>query len=173
MFITKEVEWDMGHRIPNHKSKCRSPHGHRYKVKVTLQGKTIKSEGKSDEGMLIDYGDIKKILIAHIHDVLDHGFMIYNKDDEMCKALVGNVTKKEDLNFKVFKPKAKYNWNIILVGFIPTAENIAKWCYDTILSETEKVFNKSLTLHSVEIYETPTSTATYTMHDYMDANKNG
>jgi 6-pyruvoyltetrahydropterin/6-carboxytetrahydropterin synthase len=39
--VTKIVEWDMGHRVPNHKSKCRNPHGHRYRLEVTIGGPLI------------------------------------------------------------------------------------------------------------------------------------
>ncbi|MBI4225594.1 6-carboxytetrahydropterin synthase [Candidatus Roizmanbacteria bacterium] len=38
MVITKIIEFDMGHRIPNHKSQCRNLHGHRYKLEVNLEG---------------------------------------------------------------------------------------------------------------------------------------
>ena len=77
MLITKEIGIDMGHRVPNHKSKCRNPHGHRYTLEVTITAPLIDTDGASDEGMIFDFGDIKKHMMEKIHDVLDHGFM-YN-----------------------------------------------------------------------------------------------
>ncbi|MFZ8988336.1 MAG: 6-carboxytetrahydropterin synthase, partial [Methylophilaceae bacterium] len=38
MIITSRMEFDAGHRIPNHKSSCRNLHGHRYAIEVSLSG---------------------------------------------------------------------------------------------------------------------------------------
>src|SRR3989344_753413 len=84
--ITKEIEIDIGHRIPNHESKCRNPHGHRLRVEVGVYGEVINKKGASDEGMVIDFGDIKKIMIEEIDIKHDHGFMISDTDEIMLKA---------------------------------------------------------------------------------------
>jgi 6-pyruvoyltetrahydropterin/6-carboxytetrahydropterin synthase len=138
--ITKIIEWDMGHRVPNHKSKCRNPHGHRYRMEVTVSGPLIIEEGNSSEGMVYDFGDIKEIMKAHVHDVLDHGFMIY-KHDELC----GMFEECSEI------------WNIITVDFIPTAENIVKWCYD----QMESHFPPGIRITRVRLFETPNSWADY------------
>ena len=39
MEITTRMEFDSGHRIPNHKSVCKNLHGHRYAIEVTVKGK--------------------------------------------------------------------------------------------------------------------------------------
>jgi 6-pyruvoyltetrahydropterin/6-carboxytetrahydropterin synthase len=39
--ITRKLEFDAGHRIPDHKSQCRNLHGHRYTLEITLTGKVI------------------------------------------------------------------------------------------------------------------------------------
>ncbi|MDP2056292.1 MAG: 6-carboxytetrahydropterin synthase, partial [Thiobacillus sp.] len=36
MLITRRLEFDAGHRIPNHASQCRHLHGHRYALEITL-----------------------------------------------------------------------------------------------------------------------------------------
>lgn len=72
---TKTVEWDMGHRVPNHKSKCKNVHGHRYKAEVTVRGEIIPEEGISDEGMVIDFSDVKAIVNSICDGELDHGYM--------------------------------------------------------------------------------------------------
>ena len=41
MLITKEIEIDAAHRVPNHKSKCRTFHGHRYRIEVGVDDKVI------------------------------------------------------------------------------------------------------------------------------------
>lgn len=143
--VTKIIEWDMGHRVPNHKSKCRNPHGHRYRAEITITGPVIEAKGTSDEGMVIDFGDIKQIIKKHIHDVLDHGFMIYEGD----AVLVGA--------FKSINEDIDVPFHIITVPFIPTAENICRWCYEQIspylLEGTE--------IHNIRLFETPNSWCDY------------
>ncbi|NRA47057.1 MAG: 6-carboxytetrahydropterin synthase [Oligoflexales bacterium] len=62
MDVTKIIEWDMGHRVPNHKNKCRHPHGHRYRLEVSMRGAISLEKGSSSEGMVVDFGDIKELM---------------------------------------------------------------------------------------------------------------
>ena len=41
MQITRRLEFDAGHRIPNHNSQCRHLHGHRYAIEITLSGEVV------------------------------------------------------------------------------------------------------------------------------------
>jgi 6-pyruvoyltetrahydropterin/6-carboxytetrahydropterin synthase len=59
MIITSRMEFDAGHRIPNHKSTCRNLHGHRYAIEVSLSGEIIQQEDQSDYGMVLDFKDAK------------------------------------------------------------------------------------------------------------------
>ena len=85
MKITKIIQWDMGHRILNHRSVCKGLHGHRYKAEITVEGKLVNSSTKSEHGMVMDFADIKSIAKTEIHDKLDHGFMVWEKDDELIE----------------------------------------------------------------------------------------
>ena len=142
MQITKKIEWDMGHRIPNHKSKCRNPHGHRYVLEITVEGDIISEKGKSSEGMVIDFSDIKNILTSEVHDICDHGFMYWENDLEMSEFFHNHT------DFKSIK-----------VSFIPTAECISQWVFDCLNTKLQKFYKKSLTLVKVQLWETPTSSA--------------
>ena len=42
--IRRYVETDTGHRVPNHKSKCRHFHGHRYRFEAEIGNRTIAAE---------------------------------------------------------------------------------------------------------------------------------
>ena len=50
--ISKEVQFDAGHRVPNHASKCKNPHGHRYRVVVHCAGEIIDDPEHESDGML-------------------------------------------------------------------------------------------------------------------------
>ncbi|MCK9272747.1 6-carboxytetrahydropterin synthase QueD [Candidatus Gracilibacteria bacterium] len=142
MQITKIYEWDMGHRIPNHTSQCSNIHGHRYKIEITLEGDIIDNKGASNEGMIIDFGDIKKITKEFIDSKLDHGYMGYKGD------VVLDLIKKE-------------NFKYIEVDFIPTAENIAVWIFNELSPKFQNIYGKNLKLHKIKLYETPNNFVSY------------
>src|SRR3546814_996409 len=81
--ITRKLEFDAGHRIPDHKSQCRNLHGHRYTLEITLLGAVIDVEGSSDNGMIMDFSDIKTLAKQHLVDIWDHAFLVYEKDDKV------------------------------------------------------------------------------------------
>src|SRR5205807_10587772 len=91
--ISKEIEFDAGHRVPMHQSKCTNPHGHRYRVKVTCTGCIINDHSRADDGMLIDFGELLKFMEILIHDQLDHGFIIAPNDAELRAAFGGSEWK--------------------------------------------------------------------------------
>jgi len=143
MLVTKEIEIDMGHRVPNHKSKCRNLHGHRYKIELGCDDKVINKTGDSSEGMVIDFSDMKEVLMDIIDKQFDHGFVMYEKD------LFAN---------KFNGLKVCENQNITFVPFIPTAENLCKYWYDLMKPELEK---RNVKINHVKVWETPSSTALY------------
>lgn len=146
--VRKEIEFDAAHRVPNHKSKCYNLHGHRYKIRVTVEGPLVDTEGTSDEGMVIDFSDIKKVLTEKIHDVYDHGTIVY-EGDEMLRGLLFDGVDK-----------TVYQWNTHLVDFIPTAENLSFKFYNILSDELDDP-EKLVKVKKVEVFETPTSVATY------------
>ena len=144
MKIVKIIQWDMGHRVLNHRSVCKGIHGHRYKAEICLEGELIVDSGLSEEGMVIDFSDIKKIAQKFIQNKLDHGFMVWNQDDEL-------------LNF--FKHSKGHK--LVVVPFTPTAENVAAYIFQKLKNEFLDKFKTGLHLHSVKLWETPSSYALY------------
>jgi len=64
--VTVEAGFSSGHYLRNYHGKCENPHGHNYKVRVTLAGKELDSTG-----LLLDFKLLKNILRPTI-DSLDH-----------------------------------------------------------------------------------------------------
>jgi 6-pyruvoyltetrahydropterin/6-carboxytetrahydropterin synthase len=64
--VTVERTFAAGHYLRNYKGKCENPHGHNYKVEVTLRGAEL-----DKAGLLLDFKDLKDVLRAVI-DRLDH-----------------------------------------------------------------------------------------------------
>ena len=143
--IRRYVETDTGHRVPNHKSKCRHMHGHRYRFEAEIEGDVVDVEGVSEQGMLIDFSDVSQILNEHIHDIIDHAFVVYDKDEVLLEM------------FKSLPPAHR----IVKVPFIPTAENLAKWAFDQVEPHIKNSYGTSLKLVAMHVRETPKSWATW------------
>lgn len=87
--VTKFFTFDAAHRIPNHKGACSNLHGHTYKVEITITGQRYISG--SPEGMVIDFGDIKKV-VGPLISQLDHSYLndiIYIPTAENLAEFVG------------------------------------------------------------------------------------
>ena len=67
--VTVEAGFSSGHYLRNYRGKCENPHGHNYKVFVTLIGEEL-----DEAGMLLDFKLLKRVMRPTI-DYLDH-FMI-------------------------------------------------------------------------------------------------
>ncbi len=143
--IRRFVETDTGHRVPNHKSKCRHIHGHRYRFEAEIEGDTVQDSGVSEEGMLMDFSDVSAILMEHIHDVVDHAFVVYEGDLDARKAceVMGEGHRT------------------VVVPFIPTAENLAKWAFEQVEPHISTIYGNRLKLVAMHVRETPKSTASW------------
>jgi 6-pyruvoyltetrahydropterin/6-carboxytetrahydropterin synthase len=64
--VTVDAGFSSGHYLRNYRGKCENPHGHNYKVRVTLCGETL-----DETGLLLDFKELKQIL-RPVVDYLDH-----------------------------------------------------------------------------------------------------
>lgn len=136
--ITRKLEFDAGHRIPDHKSQCRNLHGHRYTIEVTLVGDVIHDEGSSDNGMIMDFSDVKALAKQHLVDVWDHAFIVYAKDNavrEFLDTLPGHKT--------------------VVIDCIPTVENLAQTAFNILKAAYQDRYGTGLRLHKLVLHETP------------------
>jgi len=142
MEITTRMEFDAGHRIPNHKSTCRNLHGHRYAIEVTISGDIINQENGSDFGMVMDFKDAKDVIKKLIVEPWDHAFIVFEKDLEVLDFL----NSMKDHKTIVF-PK------------VPTAENMALVAFDILSQAFLKEFKGLIKPINVRLYETPNNWA--------------
>ena len=151
--ISKEIELDAGHRVPTHEGKCRSPHGHRYKVRVTCEGPIIEDPTRPDCGMLVDFSILKDLMMDFVHEPLDHGMIIWDHDTALLDAMT---------------VPGQY-WKIIPFPYIPTAENIARWIWEVLGLQVLDEFRDDLRVVEVAVWETPTSVAYYRGESFQPA----
>lgn len=138
MQITRRLEFDAGHRIPDHQSQCRHLHGHRYAIEVTLAGAVIQASGQPMNGMVMDFSEVKDLAKQHLVDAWDHAFLVYRGD-----ALV--------MNFLAAMPDHK----TVVLEVVPTAENLVALAFARLDAVYQDRYGNQLRLERVRLYETP------------------
>jgi 6-pyruvoyltetrahydropterin/6-carboxytetrahydropterin synthase len=136
--ITRRLEFDSGHRIPNHDGQCRHLHGHRYAIEVTLTGEVADHPGKADDGMVLDFGDIKRLTNQYVVEPWDHAFLVA-KEDEKLVAFLASLP----------------NHKTVIMEHVPTVENLANTAFAILQPVFNQAFGGRLQLSAVRLYETP------------------
>ena len=67
--VSVEETFSAGHALRGYKGKCENPHGHNYRVRVTLEGPQLDAIG-----LLVDFTHLKHV-IREVIGGLDHQFM--------------------------------------------------------------------------------------------------
>ena len=119
---TVEDSFAAGHYLRNYKGKCENPHGHNYKVRVTLAGEEL-----DKAGLLLDFKELREVM-KNVMDRLDH-------------QMINDLEPFTALN--------------------PSAENLAKYFYDQANLKLDQVSRGRVRVKNVTVYETDTTTATY------------
>ena len=135
--ITKIFTFETAHVLYNYDGKCKNMHGHSYKLFVTVKGTPINDINNVKNGMVVDFGDIKKIVKEEIVDVRDHAVLL--------NALTPHKELGEDLAQKGHK--------VIECNYQPTCENM-------LYEIAEKIKNKlpsHVQLAYLKLHETENS----------------
>ncbi len=143
--ITKQFSFETGHALYGYDGKCRNVHGHSYKLSVTVIGTPINDKENVKYGMVIDFGDLKKIVKDEIVDVFDHA-TVFNQNTP---------------HVELAKELSDRGHNVLLVDYQPTSEMM-------VIDFAEKIRNRlpsSITLHSLKLQETDTSFAQWFASD--------
>jgi 6-pyruvoyltetrahydropterin/6-carboxytetrahydropterin synthase len=70
--ITKIFHFEAAHHLPGHRGKCARPHGHSYRLEISLRGPIKHAPGQTDNGMVMDFGDLSLIVKEAVIARLDH-----------------------------------------------------------------------------------------------------
>lgn len=135
--ITKIFTFETAHVLYNYDGKCKNMHGHSYKLFVTVKGTPINDINNVKNGMVVDFGDIKKIVKEEIVDVWDHAVLL--------NALTPHKELGEDL--------ARKGHKVIECNYQPTCENM-------LYEIAEKIKNKlpsHVQLAYLKLHETENS----------------
>jgi len=103
--VTKEFTFEMAHALLGYDGSCKYIHGHSYGLSVTVIGKPNENESDPKLGMVIDFGDLKRIVKETVVDQFDHALVLNRK------------TPKDSIN-----PKQELFDKVIFVDYQPTSE---------------------------------------------------
>lgn len=67
--VVKEFTFDSAHKLPWHKGKCFSLHGHQWKLSIGISGEI------NTNGIILDFNDLKEIVNKEIIDKCDHNYL--------------------------------------------------------------------------------------------------
>ncbi len=113
--ITRQFTFEACHHLPGHRGKCRRPHGHSYRLEISLRGPLVDAPGQSEDGMVMDFDDLKRIvnttIIEELSDSVERG-------SNACPIERGGMDHN-DLN--------------ALTGIRTTAENLVHWIWDALI----------------------------------------
>ncbi len=142
--VTKRFTMDMAHALWGYDGPCKNIHGHTYHLSVTLIGTPTQAPDHVKLGMVIDFGDLKRLVHEHIISRFDHALVLNEAAPYSQSDLITSEFEK-----------------VILVPFQPTCENLLLH----FVAALQGHFRDEPALISARLEETPTSYAEWTAED--------
>lgn len=139
MRVSRDFEFDAAHRVLGHSGPCAFLHGHRYRLRVVVEAADLNALG-----MLIDFGDIKRIVDERVVRKWDHA-ALFRYDDPLVQAIL--------------EAQAEAPERVVMLPDNPTAEVMARIAFQ----EIGKALPEGVALTEVTIWETPNCSASITV----------
>ncbi|MDR3287623.1 MAG: 6-carboxytetrahydropterin synthase [Prevotellaceae bacterium] len=140
--VTKEFKFEMAHALTNYDGKCKYIHGHSYVLKITVSGQPNRQQNNPKVGMVIDFGDLKKIVNDNIIEPFDHA-LVLSKNAKLAANLKQEYQKVE------------------IVDYQPTCENLVIHFIEIL----QPLLPENIVLHHLRLNETATSYAEWFADD--------
>ena len=142
--LTKEFSFEAAHALGGYDGPCREIHGHSYRLFVTIKGEPSTDPTNPKQGMVMDFGVLKKIVSEEIISRFDHALVLRSTADEALRKLL-----------------AEQFDNLVVVDYQPTCENMLHDLSRRISARLPE----GVVLHSLRLHETATSYAEWYAED--------
>lgn len=142
--LTKEFSFEAAHALGGYDGPCREIHGHSYRLFVTIKGSPSTDPMNPKQGMVMDFGVLKKIVNEEIISRFDHALVLRTTADEGLRRVL-----------------AEQFDNVVTVEYQPTCENML----DDFAHRLMKRLPEGVTLHSLRLHETASSYAEWYAED--------
>ncbi|MDD3772780.1 MAG: 6-carboxytetrahydropterin synthase [Weeksellaceae bacterium] len=143
--VTKSFNFETAHALYGYDGKCKNIHGHSYKLFVTVKGSPNQEKNHPKFGMVIDFGDIKKIVKSQVEDYFDHSILLNANSPH---KILGEKLIEE-------------GHKVIFTDYQPSCENM-------LIDMVERIrlyLPETVSLHSLRLHETETSYAEWLAED--------
>ena len=145
--LTKEFSFEAAHTLDGYAGACREIHGHSYRMFVTVRGEASADVQSPTCGMVMDFGELKRIVTEQVVARMDHSLVLRRSDDN--ERLAGMLGERFG--------------RIVTVGYQPTCENMLADFASRIGSQLPA----GVKLHSLRLHETATSYAEWFAEDNL------
>ena len=119
--VTKKFDFCYGHHLPGHKGKCKFQHGHNSVLEVELISTNITSQLCDYDGMIIDFGDMKRLVNKTVIDKLDHQYL---------NDLIETPTAENLVKWVVQELENVFGYSLQRVRIYETPTSYAEWRSD-------------------------------------------
>lgn len=118
-------------------------------LEVTISGGIITDAGAPEQGMVMDFSDVKRIIWEALVDQWDHAFLVYAGDTRVLEFLQSMDDHKT-----------------VVLEVQPTAENLALIAFDILHHTFRNRYAGRLALEHVRLFETPNCWADVNKADF-------
>ena len=140
--VVRRIRFCAGHRLYRHGGKCENLHGHNYVADISV------SSNETDVvGRVVDFAVLKQLFKGWIDEKWDHGFILYENDEQAINAI-----------------RSVDPYKLYLLPKNPTAENMAAHLLSVIGPNLlNNVDGYDLQVAKVVVWETEDSCAEVTL----------
>ena len=150
--VMRKVQFCAGHRLLGHEGKCANLHGHNYLIEFHVTGNDV-----DELGRVVDFAVINRLFKGWIDDHWDHGFIVWDQDENAISAL------------EQVQPNKIYR-----LPYNPTAENMARYLLNEVAPALiDSIVGYSLQMTKVVVWETDNSFAEVTVNASSNSITNG
>lgn len=142
--VTKIFTFEMAHALKGYDGLCRNIHGHSYRLYVTVSGEPVIDRSSAKLGMVMDFGDLKRLVNDVIINKYDHALLLQ-------KGHENQLLSEESCS----------SMKILITDFQPTSEIMVGHFAELLID----ALPHHLTLEKLKLYETATSYAEWLKSD--------
>jgi 6-pyruvoyltetrahydropterin/6-carboxytetrahydropterin synthase len=142
--LSRIFRFETAHALLGYDGACRHIHGHSYKLVVTVIGKPLQDDNHPKNGMVMDFGDLKKLVNEQVIDRFDHALLLHENAPEL---LVKQLQQNQE--------------NLVLLPYQPSCENMLL----DIKNQLQNSLPTNIKLHSLLLSETENSFAEWHLTD--------
>ena len=145
--LTNEFSFEAAHSLEGYDGACRENHGHSNRLFVTIKGEPSADAYDPKQGMVMDFGLLKRIVGEQIISRLDHSF----------------IMRRTEQGMQLRETLGEYYNNIVMVDYQPTCENMLADFAERLL----EALPDEVELYSLRLHETATSFAEWYAEDNL------